>query len=99
MGPLPAMNDVSAVDAASRRLAMALDALEGAVERRREADHDGHSVTEQLHALGADRSQLAAELDAAAAHARTLETTNREVARRLDAAIETIGSVLEAHDR
>ena len=93
------MNDVSAIEAASKRLALALDALEGAVERRREADHDGQSVTEQLHALGTDRSQLAADLDAAAAHARTLETTNREVARRLDAAIDTIRSVLEVHDR
>jgi hypothetical protein len=99
MEPLPAMNDVSAIDAASRRLAMALDALEGAVERRREADHDGQAVTAQLHALGSDRSQLAADLDAAASHARTLETTNREVAHRLDAAIGTIRSLLEAHDR
>jgi hypothetical protein len=99
MEALPAMNDVSAIDAASRRLAMALDALEGAVERRREADHDGQAVTAQLYALGSDRSQLAADLDAAAAHARTLETTNREVAHRLDAAIGTIRSLLEAHDR
>ena len=44
----------------------------------------------------ADRSRLASDLDAAAARARTLETTNREVARRLDAAIDTIRSVLEA---
>jgi hypothetical protein len=28
-----------------------------------------------------------------------LETTNREIARRLDAAIETIRGVLETHDR
>jgi L-lactate utilization protein LutB len=90
---------VSAIDAASKRLMLALDALEGAVERRHEADGKGQSVTAQLHALGADRSQLAADLDAAAAHAKTLESTNREVARRLDAAIETIRSVLEAHDR
>jgi len=98
LGTLPAMN-ASAVDLASKRLMLALDALEGAVERRREADDDGQSVTEQLHALGADRAQLASELDAAAAHAKTLEATNREVARRLDAAIETIRSVLEANDR
>jgi len=89
---------VSAIDAASKRLMLALDALEGAVERRHEADGVGQSVTAQLHALGADRSQLAADLDAAAAHAKTIESTNREVARRLDAAIETIRSVLEAHD-
>jgi septal ring factor EnvC (AmiA/AmiB activator) len=93
------MNNVSAIDAASKRLALALDALEGAVERRRDADHDGQSLTAQLHALGADRSQLASDLDAAAAYAKTLQTTNREVARRLDAAIDTIRSVLETHDR
>lgn len=91
--------NASAIDAASKRLMLALDALEGAVERRREADHDGQSVSDQLHALGTDRSQLAADLDAAAAHAKTLEATNREVAHRLDAAIETIRSVLEANDR
>jgi hypothetical protein len=95
---MPAMN-ANAIDAVSRRLMLALDALEGAVERRCEADDDGQSITAQLHALGSDRSQLASDLDAAAAHAKTLETTNREVARRLDAAIETIRSVLEAHDR
>ena len=95
---MPAMN-ASAIDAASKRLMLALDALEGAVERRREADDDGQSISEQLHVLGTDRSQLASDLDAAAAHAKTLETTNREVARRLDTAIETIRSVLEAHDR
>ena len=43
-----------------------------------------------------DRSRLAADLDAAAARARGLETTNREVARRLDEAIDTIRSVLAA---
>jgi ABC-type transporter Mla subunit MlaD len=91
--------NASAIDAASKRLMLALDALEGAVERRREADGDGQSVSDQLHALGTDRSQLAADLDAAAAHTKTLEATNREVGRRLDAAIETIRSVLEANDR
>jgi L-lactate utilization protein LutB len=91
--------NASAIDAASKRLMLALDALEGAVERRREADHEGQSVSDQLHALGTDRSQLAADLDAAAAHAKTLEAANREVAHRLDAAIETIRSVLEANDR
>jgi hypothetical protein len=44
-----------------------------------------------------DRSKLAADLDAAAARARVLVTTNREVARRLDAAIDTIRSVLAAN--
>src|SRR5712692_9943060 len=39
-----AMSDASAIDAASRRLAAALDALEAAAERRREADHGEDTV-------------------------------------------------------
>ena len=93
------MSDPSAIDAASKRLALALDALGAAVERRREAARGQADLSEQLHALGTDRSQLAAELDQAAARAKALETTNREVARRLDVAIETIRSVLEVNDR
>ena len=89
----------SAIDAASRRLALALDALEARSSAAVRPTTMAQAVAAQLHALGTDRSQLAADLDAAAAHARTLETTNREVARRLDAAIDTIRSVLEAHDR
>ena len=93
------MTEPSAIDAASRRLALALDALAEAVEQRREADGGAEALTGQLHALGTDRSRLAAELDGAAARARTLETTNREVAQRLDAAIDTIRSVLAANER
>jgi hypothetical protein len=89
------MTDLSAIDAASRRLTSALDALEAAAERRREAGSEGLSA--QFHAMVDDRSRLAADLDTAAARARALETTNREVARRLDAAIDTIRSVLAAN--
>ena len=93
------MTDASAIDAASKRLALALDALEAAAERRREADLGTESLTEQVHVLGADRSKLASDLDMAAARAKALETTNREIARRLDVAIETIRGVLETNDR
>jgi septal ring factor EnvC (AmiA/AmiB activator) len=93
------MSDTSAIDAASRRLALAMDALEAAVERRREADRGQTDISEQLHALGSDRSQLAADLDTAAARIRMLESTNREIARRLDLAIESVRGVLEANDR
>ena len=93
------MSDQSAIDAASRRLGLALDALGAAVERRREADQGQSALAEQVHALGADRSKLAAELDAAVARVRMLETTNREIARRLDTAVEQVRGVLEANDR
>ena len=93
------MTEPSAIDAASKRLALALDALAAAVERRHEADRGEETLNAQLQALGTDRSRLACELDAAAAHARALETTNREVAQRLDAAIGTIRSVLATNER
>jgi hypothetical protein len=93
------MTDPSAIDAAIRRLAQAMDALHGAVARKREAETGGDAVTMQLHALGTDRARLAGELDAAAAHARRLEHNNREVARRIDVAMSTIEKLLDEHDR
>ena len=93
------MTEASAIDAASKRLALALDALAAAVERRHEADRGEQTLDDQLNALGADRSRLAEELDAAAARNRALESANREVARRLDAAIDTIRSVLAPNAR
>ena len=92
------MSGASAIDAATKRLALALDALEAALERRRESDRGEETLAAQLQALGSDRSRLAADLDAQAARARRLESTNREVARRLDVAIDTIRSVIEASD-
>jgi Domain of unknown function (DUF4164) len=92
------MTDAGGIEAATRRLMLALDGLEAAAERRREADRADLGLADQMHALGADRSRLASDLDAVTARARALETTNQEVARRLDAAIETIRSVIEAND-
>jgi hypothetical protein len=93
------MSDASAIEAATRRLALALDSLEAAVERRRVADRSEVSVHAQLHALGTDRSKLASELDAAAARSRQLESTNREIARRLEIAMDNIRSVIDAQER
>jgi ABC-type transporter Mla subunit MlaD len=84
------------LDGATRRLMAALDALESAVERRREADRDENELAARIQALGADRSRLADELDGSLVKSRRLERTNREIAERLDAAIGTIRSVLDA---
>jgi len=92
------MTDPSAIDAATKRLALALDALEAALERRRDADRGEETLAAQLHALGTDRSRLAADLDTQAARARTLENTNREIGRRLDVAIDTIRSVIQTQE-
>ena len=98
-GDVPNAVDPGSVEAATGRLIAALDALEAAAERRRDSDRGVNSLAAQIQALGADRSKLAQELDAEVARRRALEATSREIARRLDLAIEGIRSVLEAHDR
>jgi hypothetical protein len=92
------MTDQSAIDAAVKRLALALDALDAAVDRRQQADRDEQALAAQVHALGVDRARLASVLDGETARARRLETTNREIAERLDGAIASIQSVLDAHE-
>jgi hypothetical protein len=87
------------IDAATRRLMSALDALESAVERRREADRDEDELATRIQALGADRSRLADELDGSLVKSRKLERTNREIAERLDAAIGKIRAVLGEGDK
>ena len=88
----------SAIDLeiATRRLMAALEALESAVERRRDADRDENELASRIQALGADRSRLADELDGSLVKSRRLERANREIAERLDAAIGTIRAVLDA---
>ena len=92
------MSETDSIEAASRRLTLALDALDAAAERRREADRSEAALANQVHALDADRARLAGELDQAAARTRVLETANREVAQRIDQAITTIRGVLGPQD-
>src|SRR5262249_46368299 len=85
-------------DTAVRRLALALDALDAAVERRRQADRNEEGLAAQVQALGIDRTRLAAALDGETARSRRLETTNREIAERLDTAVASIQSVLDLNE-
>ena len=84
------------IDVATRRLMLALDALEAAAERRRDADRDENELASRIQALGADRSRLADELDGSLVKTRRLERTNREVSEKLEVAIGTIRAVLDA---
>jgi hypothetical protein len=93
------MTDPGAIDAAARRLALALDSLQAAVAKKRESERGGGEMAAQFQALGNDRARLAAELDGTAAQVRRLQTTNREVARRVEVAIGTIKTLLDEHDR
>ena len=93
------MSETESIETASRRLALALDALEAAAERRQETDRSEDTLAAQIQALGTDRARLASELDQASARSRGLETVNREVARRIAQAIETIRGVLVHDDK
>ena len=93
---MDATTEHGSLDLAVKRLALALDALDAAVERRRESDRDEDELAQQLQTLGADRSRLAAALDGETARSRRLEAANRELADRLDAAIASIQRVLGA---
>jgi hypothetical protein len=92
------MSETDSVAVASRRLSLALDALEAAAERRGETDRNEETLAMQIQALGNDRARLASELDQAAARSRGLESANRDVAQRIVQAIETINGVLTGED-
>ena len=52
-----------------------------------------------MHALSVDRSKLAADLDLAAGRSKQLETTNREIAARIDGAMTAIRSVISVNEQ
>ena len=93
-----AINEQSSADMAVKRLALALDGLDAAVERRREADRGEDALVAQVQALGLDRTRLASGLDGETARSRRLEAANREIAERLDVAIASIQSVLDTNE-
>jgi len=82
------------IDAALKRLEAAIDLLDDAIEGRLEGVRQVADLEEEVHRLGADRSELAQTLDQAEARGAKLDDVNRQVSQRLDAAIETIRSVL-----
>jgi hypothetical protein len=91
------MADVSPVETALQRLGLALTTLEAAVEHRFDRNRSVAGLEDELARAGEDRSRLAQDLDEEKTRAGRLEETNREVSRRLVAAMESIRSVLDAH--
>ncbi|WP_075215255.1 DUF4164 domain-containing protein [Mongoliimonas terrestris] len=91
------MADTVSLDAALATLDRAVDRLEAAVGRRQGADRTIATLEDELARLGEDRSRLAMDLDGAMARSGRLEDANREVSRRLVAAMESIRAVLDAH--
>jgi len=95
--PEAVMAGAASLDAAFERLDQALGRLELAVERRLAGERTISGLEDELFRLGEDRSRLAGDLDDALAKAGRLEDANREVSRRLVAAMESIRSVLDTH--
>jgi predicted nucleic acid-binding Zn-ribbon protein len=91
------MTDAPTLEQAFHRLDMALSTLDAAIERRASQDRNMDSYEDEVARMGEDRSRLANELDAEKARAIRLEDTNREVSRRLVAAMESIRVVLDVH--
>ncbi len=91
------MGQAPAVEAAFERLAAQLDRLDAALARRAERDRSALELEDEIARLGEDRSSLAETLDREKARSGRLEDTNREVSRRLVAAMESIRSVLDVH--
>ena len=85
----------SAVETALSRLERALDQLEAAAARRLTALERLYRLEGENQTLSADRARLADSLDKAEARASRLESANRDVSRRLVAAVEAIQSVLQ----
>lgn len=85
------------IEQALARLTAAVGRLEAAVERRLTGDLQHDELEKEFARLGEDRSRLAMELDQNIARAGRLEEANREVSRRLVAAMESIRTVLDSH--
>lgn len=86
----------TALGVALRRLESAIGVLEAASARALDARRTGAEREAELSLLEEDRVRLAEELDASNARTARIEATNRDVARRLDRAIDTIRDVLKS---
>ena len=84
----------SVTEQAVKRLDTALKGLEQAVEERLSLAVGADGLAEEVQMLTSDRARLAENLDQVQARAAKLETVNRDAVRRIDAAIETIRTVL-----
>lgn len=88
------MSTYARLELAFKSLVAALDQLEAASERRREADAARGDLEEELAVLQDDRTRLALELDDIQARSKSLELANGEVARRLAKTSATIRTIL-----
>ncbi len=89
------MPDAKTARSALDELSKVLGRLENAVDAHVEKCRDVADADEEVQRLNSDRSRLAQELDQCEARAKRLHDANREVSRRLVAAMETIRAVMD----
>lgn len=92
-GTAPQEKDI--LKGALRSLIEAIDGLDDAVERQIENKKRLKSASNEMSDIMLDRSRLAQSLDKAEARTARLEDANKEVSRRLVAAMETVRTVLD----
>lgn len=88
------MADDRSVEAGTKRLNAALEALEVALDRQQVTGKTVGDLQQQVHAISEDRSRLAQELDRLKQRAVKLEGVNDDVAQRLQSAIGTIEELI-----
>ena len=88
------MSIPTALEAALKRLSVAIDHLDAAADRRARADAARGDLEEELAIMQDDRSRLAIELNSALARVGSLDLAHREAERRLERAGATIRAAL-----
>jgi Domain of unknown function (DUF4164) len=88
------MTDSSKFETANKRLDKALEALELAIVKGKQAGETQHSLEAQIEDLIADRDRLAQELDIERARASRLGETRGRVSERIDAVMDNIRLLL-----
>ena len=85
----------SPLDDALEQLETAIGRVENAIDHRLEHAGRVADLESELHRLSTDRSRLAQSLDSSEARSGRIEEANREVSRRLVAAMESIRDILD----
>lgn len=88
----------TALAQALKRLEGAIGTIEATAARVIESERAGSSRDSEIEHLTRDRLRLAEELDGMQARQARLESSNRDVGRRLDGAIDTIRAIIQSQE-
>lgn len=89
-------SDEHSLESSLERFHEALDRFEAAVLRRQQTDKNVQTLQGEVMALTEDRSKLAQELDEMRDYAQRLGRIQNQAGKRLDSAMDSIRSILEA---